>query len=332
MKVRLLFFFVFLQAMFLYSQTIKTYSGVFEKGTAAYQYYENEIGERLYNGKFTYNELPRYSNNNTHIKIFGSFKNGLKEGNWIFRIYDSPPNSESITITGSFSKGKPHGVFNHKKTNGTKKFIDNRIITYFNGSLRGLIEFDIRNSYSTPNYIKGFVDENNFMDSTWTVKYDVNKIVTTNYRHGPIYKRVFKNISTGEIIIQKDVEDSNYEEFYTSKSMIDGVIGFAIDETYLGNGFSQHYGENFMFYINSPTEKNIKGNLSMEYPKLEPSDEDNFKSLVLKADSNFNAKKYSTAIDLYKYSLEFVKDQNVIEKIKQVKEILAEIERLKKQE
>ena len=38
----------------LHAQTLKTYSGPYGKGTATYQYYEDNNGERVYHGTFTY--------------------------------------------------------------------------------------------------------------------------------------------------------------------------------------------------------------------------------------------------------------------------------------
>lgn len=37
-------------------QTLKTYSGLYEGGKATYTYYEDENGERIKQGKFTYNK------------------------------------------------------------------------------------------------------------------------------------------------------------------------------------------------------------------------------------------------------------------------------------
>ena len=37
-------------------QTLKTYSGLYEGGQATYTYFEDENGERIKHGKFTYNK------------------------------------------------------------------------------------------------------------------------------------------------------------------------------------------------------------------------------------------------------------------------------------
>ena len=61
----------------LHAQTLKTYSGPYGKGTATYQYYEDNNGERVYHGTFSYKGLEGT------IKIAGTYKNGKRNGNWV---------------------------------------------------------------------------------------------------------------------------------------------------------------------------------------------------------------------------------------------------------
>ena len=76
-------------------QTLKTYSGLYEDGKATYTYYEDENGERVKHGKFTYNKTDKglgvgggmavsYA---TTISASGNYKNGMKDGKWICKFF-----------------------------------------------------------------------------------------------------------------------------------------------------------------------------------------------------------------------------------------------------
>jgi len=77
MKYNLLTFAFCLFANLLQAQTIKTYSGPYENGKATYQYYEDNNGERIYNGPFTYKSIDGT------IRITGTYKNGKRNGSWL---------------------------------------------------------------------------------------------------------------------------------------------------------------------------------------------------------------------------------------------------------
>lgn len=55
-KTIFLLFTLSMAAVSSMGQTIKTYSGLYEDGKATYSYYEDENGERVKHGKFTYNK------------------------------------------------------------------------------------------------------------------------------------------------------------------------------------------------------------------------------------------------------------------------------------
>lgn len=74
-------------------QTLKTYSGVYEGGKATYTYYEDENGERVKHGKFSYSNVNKgigvgggmsvsYA---TTISASGNYKDGLKDGKWTYK-------------------------------------------------------------------------------------------------------------------------------------------------------------------------------------------------------------------------------------------------------
>ncbi|MBK7088323.1 MAG: hypothetical protein IPH56_05155 [Chitinophagaceae bacterium] len=69
MKSKLLTLMFSLVILQLHAQTLKTYSGPYGKGTATYQYYEDNNGERVYHGTFSYKGLEGTIKLPVHIKM-----------------------------------------------------------------------------------------------------------------------------------------------------------------------------------------------------------------------------------------------------------------------
>ena len=74
-------------------QTLKTYSGVYEGGKATYTYYEDENGERVKHGKFSYSNVNKgigvgrgmsvsYA---ATISATGNSRDGLRGGKWTYK-------------------------------------------------------------------------------------------------------------------------------------------------------------------------------------------------------------------------------------------------------
>ena len=62
-------------------QNLKTYSGIYEKGNATYQYYENKDYERVLQGAFSY-KSKSYDYSYFEQDITGIFKENFKDGLW----------------------------------------------------------------------------------------------------------------------------------------------------------------------------------------------------------------------------------------------------------
>ena len=78
---------------------IKTYSGKFENGNATYSFFDNNLYERIYHGKFIYNEnVVKYSG--LKLVIIGKFINNLRDGEWSFVVRNiKSPVIELVTET-----------------------------------------------------------------------------------------------------------------------------------------------------------------------------------------------------------------------------------------
>lgn len=97
-------------------QTLKTYSGLYEGGRATYTYYEDENGERVKHGKFTYNKGNKgigvgsgsmrgvNVSYTTTVSASGNYKNGVKNGTWTYK---------NRTASGSYTFANFSAVINY---------------------------------------------------------------------------------------------------------------------------------------------------------------------------------------------------------------------------
>ena len=84
-KIQILIFLVLANFLSVHSQNIKTYTGVFDNGKATYSYFENDSYERIYQGKFIYNEnVVKYDG--LKLNINGNFINDKRDGEWSFIV------------------------------------------------------------------------------------------------------------------------------------------------------------------------------------------------------------------------------------------------------
>ena len=104
-------------------QTLKTYSGLYEGGQATYTYFEDENGERIKHGKFTYNK----KNNGVEAildKIIpytetkfasGNYNNGVKEGKWMYKskIAGKDAVFSDFSVTINYMNGRMEGTSNN---------------------------------------------------------------------------------------------------------------------------------------------------------------------------------------------------------------------------
>ena len=200
-KTIFLLFTLSMAAVSSMGQTIKTYSGLYEDGKATYSYYEDENGERVKHGKFTYNKTQKgvgvgvgaiggasISYTGTDFAS-GNYKDGIKDGTW---TYKSKVTGGKI-VFGNFAA----------------------VINYVNGRMEGTLNYDgkiyqMKNNRITGQVkksdedwtISGQFDEDGFPDGTWTKKYQSGGnlyVDTEKYVHGLLIDKQTKNESTREI-------------------------------------------------------------------------------------------------------------------------------------
>lgn len=101
-------------------QTLKTYSGLYEGGKATYTYYEDENGERIKQGKFTYNKTQ----SGVGVGV------GMIGGNISY--------TDTQYASGNYNKGKKNGewIYKHKVASKNIVFSDfSAVINYVDGHM-----------------------------------------------------------------------------------------------------------------------------------------------------------------------------------------------------
>ena len=205
----LIFFIGIFQNVF--SQQIKTYQGPFKNGNSTYQYYDTDEG-RIYQGPFKYTEegititgqydknkrsgqwiTSKVDKNNINGKVqkkeilTGHYSNDLMEGLWTIERTDLENNKTLLSSQANFKDGYLIGMF--KYYNSNTGFILNNIEQINELSLIG-------------NF-----DNNGNFDSIWIANYKVNKIpfeFNRKFKKGLLFFELKRNLSTGEIISKYD--------------------------------------------------------------------------------------------------------------------------------
>ena len=188
MKLNILFLITFLSVWNVsIAQSLKTYSGKYQKGTATYSYNDNPAGGRIYEGDFVYTA--------PHCKIAGQFKNNKKNGQWIYEGY-----KQSLKL--SYKDGVLDGMYQFIRGGDNIRAL---LLTIKDGKFVGSAKgtdigytwhrlFHYRGSFS------GQFDENGYMDGDWTFKDDDGIYVFhATYEHGVCQKCYREDITTGDI-------------------------------------------------------------------------------------------------------------------------------------
>lgn len=196
------------------SQTLKTYSGMYEGGKATYTYYEDENGERVKHGKFSYSNINKgigvgggmsvsYA---TTISASGNYKDGLKDGKWTYKNKTAGGGVvfSDFSAIVNYMDGHMEGTLTNKGT--TFQMKNNRIT----GQVR-----KVKKTQNEDWTMSGQFDEDGFPDGTWTKNYksygnlyvDIEK-----YVHGILVAKQTKNESTGEIT-RYEFENADPQEY-----------------------------------------------------------------------------------------------------------------------
>lgn len=211
MKYKLLILAFFLFAYSLQAQIIKTYSGPYGKGNATYQYYEDNNGERVYNGSFTYKGLEGT------IKIIGAYKNGKRNGNWVCTLTNHfyIVMTMSGTIQVNYLNGNREGISTYSLSKDVNRFdvsgkeTETGKINFKNNIPSGEYFFSLTNKVNSnagkreiKTSIKGSFDENGYKTGEWNIQSVNNNVPTEEvkrYKKGYCYYYISRISSTGEI-------------------------------------------------------------------------------------------------------------------------------------
>ena len=193
----------------LFSQTLKTYSGSFENGTATYHYYENENSERVYHGSFSYKS--------DELKITGSFKNNFRDGKWVIiktkreyiKSLFKPEYPIEEVSSGFYKNGNLEGKWSYQsKAKATGNILKSSTVNF-------------KNNIIVDKYV--FVDN----DEKVNLEFNLNKVGLFNgsyklsykkalvpfedirkYKNGVRYFQLHRNIQTGEILEKSEINPS----------------------------------------------------------------------------------------------------------------------------
>jgi hypothetical protein len=180
------------------AQNIKTYKGVFNKGKATYQYYENANLERVYHGHFLFTD--------SESRLEGEFKDNKKDGLWKYSsISNRYYQNESTLLSGRFDNGQLIGEWKYlkivKDKQGKVLSKDSKSASFRNNRFSGnIVSWDIIID----------INEDGFIDKVTPFKFSVDRIpyeALFEFNNGILCKSIVRNVSTGEIVERFDNSD-----------------------------------------------------------------------------------------------------------------------------
>ncbi|MGV3630853.1 MAG: hypothetical protein ACO1O6_06595 [Bacteroidota bacterium] len=221
-----------LAVSFAGAQTLQTYKGVFETGTATYQYYENEQSDRIYDGTFSYAGNP--------YTITGKFKQNRRTGKWkttaVNKVYKNEKSRIQLntTVTGQYKNGSLDSTwtystaiktFNPKtkkfapkpeKTLSTAHFTDNHFV--------GKITYE--RGIAAKTVVTGQFNAAGFPDGTWVIK-SAKEMEELKYKDGVLLSRIVKDIATGDKKVNEDFSGfvADFTKNYDAANMFATVNG-----------------------------------------------------------------------------------------------------------
>ena len=230
-----------LQQAIVNGQIIKTYQGPYGgnflgttiTGQATYQYYENENNERIFNGDFSFNS----KNGDYYHHITGHFKNGLRNGQWKIACKISGWRGVLyiIVVTGEYNNGDLNGVFTYECTEAKNNKVFATSKAHFkNNLLVGHYEY-ISSDEDNRFKIEYTLDSNGLYNGAFKVKYEKDGVPykdSIQYSHGNVSSRLYRNMSTGEIL-SKDTVISSTD--YRPNWNLYTAINFWIGDNKSGN-------------------------------------------------------------------------------------------------
>src|ERR1022692_2330756 len=194
-----------------YGQILKSYSGRYAGGQATYQYYENTDLERIFSGKFSYNDTKDNVNlSGVHIpsgtEINGTFKENLKNGMWTAKevLSSVVPGYGNTKVTmiysGNYLNGKQTGQWVYKQSLTSNKGVENHnaILNFNDNVLIGAVDFS---------GLKGnFDNQGNFIQN-WNVKDEGTEYIA-EFKNNVFLKLIKRRVSDGQILYRYDNQNT----------------------------------------------------------------------------------------------------------------------------
>lgn len=237
------------------------YTGTYPYGKVTYSYFDDENGNRIYNGSFNYNTIENESYNwknhfglNDYQEVQGNpfckgnYSLNKKTGSWIFGTITSYGKNDTIYAAyGNFKNDLPNGKFHYIYNNddSKKKRIFDFYVNYVNGIPVGKVNFKCANNdnmrwegngeYSNIKSLEmtGDLSSEGEPSGEWIVKYQLETYSfqrKDTYLKGTLIRSELKNFATGEILFNQD---------FSKKYMTDPKSGIEY--------FSENFEENPYF-------------------------------------------------------------------------------------
>jgi hypothetical protein len=217
------------------------YSGTYPYGKATYTYYDDENGNRIYNGTFYYTTLENESykwrdqfNLNDYREIEGNpfckgnYSLNNKTGAWSFgTTYSYGKNDTIYAAYGTFKNDLPNGVFHFILNNqySKNKRIFDFYVNYKDGVPNGKISFkcsgndnmrwegDGQSKVIKSIEMSGALSSNGLPSGEWTIKYQLETFSFQRkdlYLNGTLIRSELKDYATGNVIFSQDFSN-NYK-------------------------------------------------------------------------------------------------------------------------
>ncbi len=213
------------------------YSGTYPYGKATYTYYDEDNGDRIYNGPFYYTTLENESykwrdqfslNDYREIEgnpfCKGNYSLNKKTGTWSFgTTYSYGKNDTIYAAYGFFKNELPNGVFhfilNNQHGGSKNKRIFDFYVNYKDGAPTGKINFkcsgndnmrwdgDGQSKMIKSLEMSGALSTNGLPSGEWTIKYQLETFLYQRkdlYLNGTLLRSELKDFATGNVIFSQD--------------------------------------------------------------------------------------------------------------------------------
>ena len=211
------------------------YAGTYPYGKVTYSYFDDENGNRIYDGSFNYNMIENESykwkdhfglNDYREVQgnpfCKGNYSLNKKTGSWIFGTITSYGKNDTIYAAyGNFKNDLPNGKFHYIYNNdgSKKKRIFDFYVNYINGIPTGKVNFKCAGNDNMrldgeggSKAIKSLEINGNLSSlgepiGDWIVKYQLETFSYYRkdfYLKGTLIKSELKDFATGELLFNQD--------------------------------------------------------------------------------------------------------------------------------